>query len=215
VTKRGTVKRVALKEFSNPRKVGIIAIGLDRGDRLIDAWLTDGKQDVIIGSKNGLALRFNERDVREMGRNARGVRGMKIAKGDEVIGMIVISRPGASVLVVTDRGFGKRSEVGEYSPRRRGGKGLITVKTGDKNGKLLSIKEVIDNDDIMIVTSKGFLIRQHVKEIKLAGRNTMGVRLIKIQPSDSIAAVARVLAEEGEEESGNGRNGKEQADLFE
>ena len=212
VTKRGFVKKVALNEFSNPRKVGIIAIGLDKGDRLIDAWLTDGKQDIIVGSKNGLAMRFNEKDVREMGRNARGVRGMNLSKGDEVIGMIVISRPGASVLVVTDKGFGKRSEVGEYSLRHRGGKGLITVKTGDKNGKLLSIKEVIDNDDIMIVTAKGFLIRQHVKDIRTAGRNTQGVRLIKIQPSDAIAAVARVLAEEAEGE--NGTNG-DQGDLFE
>ena len=214
VTKRGFVKKVALNEFSNPRKVGIIAIGLDKGDRLIDAWLTDGKQDIVVGSKNGLALRFNEKDVREMGRNARGVRGMRLSKGDEVIGMIIISRPGASVLVVTDKGFGKRSEVGEYSLRRRGGKGLITVKTGDRNGKLLSIKEVIDNDDIMIVTAKGFLIRQHVKDIRTAGRNTQGVRLIKIQPSDSIAAVARVLAEESDGENGNGAAG-EQGDLFE
>ena len=215
VTKHGTVKRVALNEFSNPRKAGIITITLDKGDRLIDAWLTNGKQDIIVGSKNGLALRFNEKDVREMGRTARGVRGMKLSKGDEVIGMIVLSRPGASVLIVTDKGYGKRSEVGEYSLRRRGGKGLITVKTGDKNGKLLSIKEVIDNDDIMIVTAKGYLIRQHVKDIRTAGRNTMGVRLIRIQPSDSIAAVARVLAEEDSEDGGDGTNDKEQGGLFE
>ncbi|MCL5267285.1 MAG: DNA gyrase subunit A [Bacteroidetes bacterium] len=214
VTKRGHVKKVALSEFANPRKVGIIAIGLDKGDRLIDAWLTNGKQDIIIGSKNGLALRFSEKDVRPMGRGARGVKGMNLSKGDEVIGMITVSRPGASILIVTDKGFGKRSEVGEYSLRRRGGKGLITVKTGDKNGKLLSIKEVIDNDDIMIVTTKGFLIRQHVKDIRLAGRNTQGVRLIRLQGSDMIAAVARVLAEEDGESNGNGSNDN-QPDLFE
>ncbi len=213
VTKRGNVKKAALSEFSNPRKVGIIAIGLDRGDRLIDAWLTNGKLDLILGSKNGMALRFNEKDVRPMGRSARGVRGMNLAKGDEVIGMITVSRPGASVLVVTDKGFGKRSEVGEYSLRHRGGKGIFTVKTGDKNGKLLSIKEVIDNDDIMIVTAKGFLIRQHVKDIRLAGRNTQGVRLIRLQGSDMIAAVARVLAEDDGETNGNGSNG-DQVDLF-
>ncbi len=214
VTKRGHVKKVALNEFSNPRKVGIIAIGLDKGDRLIDAWLTNGKQDIIIGSKNGMALRFNEKDVRPMGRNARGVKGMNLSKGDEVIGMITISRPGASVLVVTDKGFGKRSEVAEYSLRKRGGKGLITVKTGDKNGKLLSVKEVIDNDDIMIVTTKGFLIRQHVKDIRTAGRNTQGVRLIRLQGTDSIAAVARVLAEDDGESNGNG-SAEDQGDLFE
>ena len=214
VTKRGNVKKVALNEFSNPRKVGIIAIGLDKGDRLIDAWITNGKQDIIIGSKNGMSLRFNEKDVRPMGRNARGVKGMNLAKGDEVIGMITISRPGASVLVVTDKGFGKRSEVGEYSLRRRGGKGLITVKTGDKNGKLLSIKEVIDNDDIMIVTTKGFLIRQHVKDIRLAGRNTQGVRLIRLQDSDVIAAVARVLAEDDGESGGESAANGDQGDLF-
>ncbi len=214
VTKRGNVKKVALNEFSNPRKVGIIAIGLDKGDRLIDAWLTNGKQDIIMGSKNGMSLRFNEKDVRPMGRNARGVKGMNLSKGDEVIGMIVISRPGASVLVVTDKGFGKRSEVGEYTLRHRGGKGIFTVKTGDKNGKLLSIKEVIDNDDIMIVTTKGFLIRQHVKDIRLAGRNTQGVRLIRLQGSDMIAAVARVLAEEDGESNGNTPTDN-QGDLFE
>ncbi|OYV87907.1 MAG: DNA gyrase subunit A, partial [Ignavibacteriae bacterium 37-53-5] len=214
VTKRGNVKKLALNEFSNPRKVGIIAIGLDKGDRLIDAWLTNGKQDIIIGSKNGMSLRFNEKDVRPMGRNARGVKGMNLSKGDEVIGMIVISRPGASVLVVTDKGFGKRSEVGEYTLRHRGGKGIFTVKTGDKSGKLLSIKEVIDNDDIMIVTTKGFLIRQHVKDIRTAGRNTQGVRLIRLQGTDSIAAVARVLAEDDGETNGSTPN-DDQGDLFE
>ncbi|HEY9167184.1 MAG TPA: DNA gyrase subunit A [Candidatus Kryptonia bacterium] len=212
VTKKGFVKRVALNEFSNPRKVGIIAIGLDKGDRLIDALLTSGKQDIIIGSKNGFALRFNEKDVRTMGRSARGVRGMNVSRADEVIGMIAMGRSDASVLVVTDKGFGKRSEVDEYTHRHRGGKGLITVKTSDRNGKLLAIKEVIDNDDIMIVTTKGFLIRQHVKDIRLAGRNTQGVRLIRLQGSDSIAAVARVIAEE--DGGGNGSNG-EQKDLFE
>ena len=214
VTRRGNVKKVALSEFSNPRKVGIIAIGLDKGDRLMDAWLTNGKQDIIIGSKNGMSLRFNEKDVRPMGRNARGVKGMNLSKGDEVIGMIVISRPGASVLVVTDKGFGKRSEVGEYTLRHRGGKGIFTVKTGDKTGKLLSIKEVIDNDDIMIVTTKGFLIRQHVKDIRTAGRNTQGVRLIRLQGTDSIAAVARVLAEEDGETNGTPPD-ENQGDLFE
>jgi DNA gyrase subunit A len=180
----------------------------------MDAWLTNGKLDIIIGSKNGMALRFNESDVRPMGRNARGVRGMNLGKGDEVIGMITVSRPGASVLVVTDKGFGKRSEVGEYSLRHRGGKGIFTVKTGDKNGKLLSIKEVIDNDDIMIVTTKGFLIRQHVKDIRTAGRNTQGVRLIRLQDADVIAAVARVLAEDDGDTNGNGNN-DDQAGLFE
>jgi len=213
VTKKGFVKRVSLSEFSNPRKVGIIAIGLDKGDRLIDALLTTGKQDIVIGSKNGFALRFSEKDVRTMGRSARGVRGMNVSRGDEVIGMIAMSRSDASVLVVTDKGFGKRSEVDEYTKRHRGGKGLITVKTSDKNGKLLAIKEVIDNDDIMIVTTKGFLIRQHVKDIRLAGRNTQGVRLIRLQGSDSIAAVARVIAEE-DGEGGNGSE-PEQKDLFE
>ncbi|MGC8653638.1 MAG: DNA gyrase subunit A [Candidatus Kryptoniota bacterium] len=206
VTKRGFVKKVALEEFSNPRRVGIIAIGLDRGDRLIDAQLTNGKQDIIIGTRNGFALRFNEKDVRPMGRNARGVRGINLSRGDDVIGMIVISRSDSSVLVVSDKGFGKRSEIEEYSLRRRGGKGLITVKTSDRNGKLLAIKEVIDNDDIMIVTAKGFLIRQHVKDIRLAGRNTQGVRLIRLQANDSIAAVARVLAEDDSNGEGSDSN---------
>lgn len=204
VTKEGNIKKTLLSEFSNPRSSGIIAIGLDKKDKLIDAQLTDGSQDVILGSREGLAIRFNEKEIRAMGRQASGVRAMKLDKKDEVVGMVTLKRTATTILVVTDKGFGKRSDVGEYRITRRGGKGIITVKTGEKNGNMIAIKEALDNDDIIIVTIKGIIIRQHIKDIRVMGRNTVGVRLISLSPNDSIAAVATVSAEENENGNGNG-----------
>lgn len=204
VTKEGNIKKTLLSEFSNPRSTGIIAIGLDKKDKLIDAQLTDGSQDVILGSKEGLAIRFNEKEIRAMGRQASGVRAMKLDKKDEVVGMVTLKRAATTILVVTDKGFGKRSDVGEYRITRRGGKGIITVKTGEKNGNMIAIKEALDNDDIIIVTMKGIIIRQHIKDIRVMGRNTVGVRLISLSPNDSISAVATVSAEENENGNGNG-----------
>ena len=135
VTKMGLVKKVALSEFSNPRKIGIIAINLNRGDRLVDARLTDGTQDLIIGTRKGMAIRFNEKDIRPMGRQATGVRGVKLEKGDEVIGMVTVKRPGTTILVVTEKGFGKRSDLNDYRVTHRGGKGIIAVKVNEKNGR--------------------------------------------------------------------------------
>ncbi|HQJ75074.1 MAG TPA: DNA gyrase subunit A [Bacteroidota bacterium] len=203
VTKEGNIKKTLLSEFSNPRSSGIIAIGLDKKDKLIDAQLTDGSQDVILGSREGLAIRFNEKEIRAMGRQASGVRAMKLDKKDEVVGMVTLKRTATTILVVTDKGFGKRSDVGEYRITRRGGKGIITVKTGEKNGNMIAIKEALDNDDIIIVTIKGIIIRQHIKDIRVMGRNTVGVRLISLSPNDSIAAVATVSAEENENGNGN------------
>lgn len=199
VTKMGYVKKVPLEEFSNPRRIGIIAINLNRGDRLVDARLTDGTQDLIIGTRKGMAIRFNEKDIRPMGRQATGVRGIKLEKGDEVIGMIAVKRPGTTILVVTEKGFGKRSELSDYRITHRGGKGIITVKVNERTGDMVAIKEVLDNDDIMIVTTKGYLIRHHIKDIRVMGRHAQGVKLIKLNHDDSIASVASVIAEDEED----------------
>jgi DNA gyrase subunit A len=215
VTKYGVIKKTVLSAFGNPRSVGIIAITLDRGDRLVDVRLTDGTQDIVIGTREGMAIRFSENDVRDMGRTAGGVRAINLGKGDEVVGMIAIKRATGSILVCTDKGFGKRSEVNEYRLTRRGGKGVITVKSGDKNGKMIAIREVQDTDDLVVVTAKGMIMRQHMSDVRLAGRNTMGVRLIKLSSGDSIAAVANVTAEEESEgEDEEKTTGKKQKELF-
>jgi DNA gyrase subunit A len=146
-----------------------------------------------------MAARFNEKDVRNMGRTATGVRGIKLGKGDVVIGMIVV-RNATTLMVVTEKGFGKRSEIEDYRLSRRGGKGVITVKTSDKNGKLIAMKEVNDADELVIITTQGMVIRQAVKELRVMGRNTQGVRLIKLTGKDEIADVARVIPEEEGEE---------------
>jgi DNA gyrase subunit A len=199
VTKMGLVKKVPLMDFATTRKTGLIAITLNRGDRLVDARLTDGGQDLIIGTKKGMAIRFNEKDIRPMGRQAAGVRGIKLEKDDEVIGMIAVKRSGTTILVVTEKGFGKRSDLTDYRITHRGGKGIITVKVNDKTGDMVAIKEVLDNDDVMIVTTKGYLIRQHIKDIKIMSRQAQGVKLIKLNHGDTIASVASVVTEEEEE----------------
>jgi DNA gyrase subunit A len=202
VTKQGIIKKTKLIDYENTRKSGIIAIKLKKGDRLIDAKITDGKQEILIGTRHGMALRFNERDIRPMGRSAAGVRAIKLGKDDYVVGLVAVKRSGASILIVTDKGYGKRSDLEDYRLTRRGGKGVITVKVGDRNGELVSIREVVDNDDLMIITTHGLMIRQHVSDIRVMGRNTQGVRLIKLEEGDTISAVASVVGEEPEAENG-------------
>jgi DNA gyrase subunit A len=199
VTKLGVMKKTDLSNFANTRKSGIIAINLNKGDKLIDSRITDGKQEILIGTNHGMAIRFNEKEIRSMGRNAAGVRAIRLGKGDEVIGLVAVKRAGASILIVTDMGYGKRSELGDYRITRRGGKGVITMKSSDKNGNMISIREVTDSDDLMIITSKGIMIRQHVEDIRVMGRNTQGVRLIKLDAKDVISAVASVVGDEEEE----------------
>jgi DNA gyrase subunit A len=198
-TKKGVVKKTALSEFSNPRKGGINAITIDDKDALIEAKITDGKADLMLGSRSGQAIRFHESEVREMGRTAGGVKGIDLEKGDEVVGMVMLKRD-ASILVVSENGYGKRSELREYKVQHRGGSGLITMKANEKTGKMVSIMEVVDDDDLMIITEKGVVIRQNVRDIKVISRNTSGVRLIKLDKDDGIAAVARVISEDGEEQ---------------
>ncbi len=199
VTEKGTIKKTVLSAYSNIRRGGINAINLVPGDRLIEAKLSDGNNDIIVGTKNGMAIRFNEKDVRDMGRTATGVRGIKLGKNDAVIGMIVV-RNASTLLVVTKKGFGKRSEIDEYRLTKRGGKGVITVKTSDRNGKLIAMKEVNDGDELVIITTKGMVIRQAVSDIRIMGRNTQGVRLIKLNEGDEIADIARVIPEDKTDE---------------
>ncbi|MGK9369906.1 DNA gyrase subunit A [Melioribacter sp. Ez-97] len=199
VTEKGTVKKTVLSAYSNIRRGGINAINLVEGDNLVEAKLSDGNNDIIIGTRNGMAIRFNEKDVRDMGRTATGVRGINLAKDDKVIGMIVV-RNASTLLVVTNKGYGKRSELDDYRLTRRGGKGIITIKTSEKNGKMIAMKEVNDSDELVIITTKGMVIRQSVKDIRVMGRNTQGVRLIKLNEGDEIADIARVIPEENGEE---------------
>ncbi|MBX3006436.1 MAG: DNA gyrase subunit A [Melioribacteraceae bacterium] len=194
-TKNGTIKKTVLSAYSNIRRGGINAINLAAGDSLIEAKLSEGNNDIIIGTKHGMAIRFKEKDVRDMGRTATGVRGINLGKNDEVIGAIVV-RNATSLLVVTEKGFGKRSEIEDYRLTKRGGKGVITVKTSEKNGLLMAMKEVNDTDELVIITTGGMVIRQNLKEIRVMGRNTQGVRLIRLNDDDAIADIARVIPEE-------------------
>ncbi len=213
-TKNGTVKKTVLSAYSNPRSNGIIAIGLNQGDNLIDVRITDGSSDILIATRHGQAVRFAETDVRNMGRGATGVRGVTLEKGDQVIGMIV-ARSGGNVLVVSEKGYGKRSEVGDYRLTRRGGKGVITMNVTDKTGNVITIKDVTDSDDLVIISAKGMVIRQHIKDIRVMGRNTQGVRLINLNEGDTIGDVARVKMDEELEGASNGTPDIDQEEMFE
>ena len=192
-TERGLVKKTVLSAYKRPMKGGIYAIDIREGDKLIEARLTDGSNDMILGSLYGKAIRFNESDARPMGRKTRGVRGMRLQDDvDRVIGMIVIKRSG-TVLAVSENGFGKRTGIDAYPLRKRGGKGVLTIRTTEKVGKMLSIKEVVDTDDLMIITQRGIMIRQSVSKIRSIGRATQGVKLIRLDKNDSIASVTRVM----------------------
>ena len=197
VTKRGQVKKTNLTAYGNPRRDGIIAIGLSEGDEIIDVVLTDGKREVVLAKRLGKAIRFNERDVRGMGRTARGVRGVTLdGPDDEVIGVVVLQREGAEVLAVTRNGFGKRSAVDDYRITGRGGKGVITIKASERNGPLQSIHEVMDDDELMITTRNGIVIRLPIKDVSVLGRNTQGVRLINLGEGDVVADVARIVKDD-------------------
>ena len=191
-TRNGVIKKTGLGAYSNPRKGGIQGINLQKGDILIDCQLTDGTDDVVLGTYNGLAIRFHEMDVRSMGRTATGVRGIKLGKNDYVVGMVIIRRSG-TLLAVTENGYGKRSDISDYRVTKRGGKGIITIKTTERVGKMVAIMEVVDDDDLMIITSKGILIRLHIKNMRTLGRNTQGVRLIRLDTDARIGDVTKVV----------------------
>lgn len=190
-TRQGTIKKTELNAFSNPRSSGIIAITLDEGDRLIGAEITDGNKEVFLGTQKGMAIRFNEEDVRPMGRAAQGVRGITLSSDDAVVAMEVL-RGNATLLTITEHGYGKRSNIAEYRRQSRGGKGIITIKTDERNGNVVGIKQVVDEDNIMIITGNGKIIRIDVKNISVIGRNTKGVRLISVEEKERVVGVTRV-----------------------
>ncbi|GHB82271.1 DNA gyrase subunit A [Persicitalea jodogahamensis] len=203
-TQQGIIKKTLLEAYSRPRQNGIIAISVKDGDRLLDVALTNGDNDIIIAQSVGRAVRFNEGGVRPMGRTAAGVRGINLSDSPDLkaIGMVCINREDAQLLVVSENGFGKRSPVEDYRVTKRGGKGVTTLKTSEKVGKLVAIREVTEDDDLMIITRNGIAIRMSVTDIREAGRNTQGVKLIRLNNSDEIASVTRILKEEVEEEIG-------------
>lgn len=191
-TKKGVVKKTALEEYGNPRGKGIIAITLDEGDELIAVRKTDGKSDLIIGTRNGLSIRFNEEDVRDTGRTAKGVRGIRLREGDEVVSAEVAEEK-TSILTVTERGLGKRSKIEDYPVQSRGGKGVISIKVTEKGGKAVGLMQVRDEDEVVMITSSGKIIRTLAKEISLHGRNTQGVRLMDVEGEDKVVSIAKVV----------------------
>ena len=200
-TKKGMIKRSCLNLYSKPRKGGIYAIEVREGDELIQARVSSGDQDIIMATSGGKAIRFAESAIRATGRKTMGVRGVKMSfPEDYVVGMLVVKREG-TVLVATNKGYGKRSDVDEYRTQNRGGKGVYTVKSTPKVGKLVSIMEVIDDDDIMIITNKGIMIRQPVQSIKVIGRNTQGVKLLRLDDGAFISSITKVLKEEERDET--------------
>ncbi len=209
-TEQGTIKKTTLEAYSRPRANGVNAINVREGDMLVEARLTNGSCEMIIASREGKAIRFNESSVRPMGRTATGVRAIRLAEGDTVIGMIAIEDPKlTNALVVSENGLGKRSEVEDYRITNRGGKGVMAMNVTDKTGKLVAIKEVDDTNDIMIMTKKGITIRLSVKDLRVLGRVTQGVRLINIDDKDAIASVAKINYVEEPEELTEGEIGED------
>lgn len=201
-TRSGVIKKIELSALANIRSNGIIAMKLNDGDELIGARITDGTSDIILGTHNGLALRFPEQKVRDMGRSAVGVKGINLAKDDVVVSLLVVKRQ-ATILVVTENGYGKRSQLNDYRITNRGGKGIYTVKVTERTGKMIALMEVNDNEELVVITSKGMVIRTAIKDIRIAGRNTQGVRIIRLNDGDHIADISRVVPDD-EEVNGNG-----------
>jgi len=196
------VKKTALAEFGNIRKGGIIAIGIETGDTLIDVKLTSGQNEVVLITRDGMSIRFSEEDVRPMGRPASGVRGINLEKDDAVVAAAVVV-PDATLLVAGDNGIGKRTSFEEYRRQSRGGKGIITMKTTEKTGAVVGALTVKEQDEIMLITVAGQMVRIFVKDIREAGRNTQGVKLINLEANDKLQAIAPVISEDkaDEEES--------------
>lgn len=194
-TAKGVVKKTPLQAFSHPRPSGIIALRLDPEDHLIDVSLTTGQNHIILGTAGGLAIRFHEDEVRAMGRTARGVKGMRLSKDDRVVDMVV-ERPGVSLLTVTERGYGKRTSLEEYRVTRRGGKGIINIRVTDRNGVVVALKGVEQDDELMIITANGIVLRTDLSAVREIGRATQGVKMIRVDQGDRVGAIAVVVREE-------------------
>jgi len=193
-TKKGTVKKTELMAYSNPRRHGIVAITLEPGDELINVALTDGSQQIILATKNGNAVRFEEKDVRATGRSAQGVRGINLKDNDEVIGMVVASDE-KTLLTVTENGYGKRTSIADYRLINRGGSGVINIQCSDRNGSVVAICPVTDNDDIIFISKNGIVIRVPASDVSIIGRNTQGVRIMKMEPNDKVVSAVKVAKE--------------------
>jgi DNA gyrase subunit A len=207
-TKNGVAKKTVLSEFGNPRSTGIRAINIEAGDELIDVQVTDGSNDIVLATRHGMSIRFHEKDVRDMGRTATGVKGIELDKKDFVIDMVVVRRK-CTLLVVTEKGMGKRSELDEYRVQHRGGRGIITLKRAAKTGDIVALKEVMPDDELMMITKKGIMIRVPVEGIRVSGRNTQGVKVMNLTSGDLVVDVARVVKED---EAENGSADEEESD---
>lgn len=197
-TQKGLVKKTKLSAYSHPRRGGIYAIEIKEGDKLIEAKITDGNNDIVLGTREGKSIRFSEGDIRSTGRKTMGVRGIRLSsKEDKVIGMVIVKREG-TLLVATQNGYGKRTDVMQYRVQKRAGKGVMTMRTTKKIGKMIGIMEVVDSDDLMIITDKGVLIRQSVESIRSIGRVTQGVKLLRLDENTKISSITRVIREEME-----------------
>ena len=200
----GQVKKTSLEQYSRPRSNGINAITVKDGDELLEAKLTNGNSQIMLAVKSGKAIRFEEGKTRPMGRNASGVRGIKLKdKEDEVVGMISVNDMDANILVVSENGFGKRSSLEDYRLTNRGGKGVKTISITEKTGKLVTLKSVSDSDDLMIINKSGIAIRMQVEDLRVMGRATQGVKVISLKDGDSIAAVAKVMKDDDDIEDIN------------
>jgi DNA gyrase subunit A len=194
-TKDGTVKKTCLAEYGNVRANGVKAIKIDAGDELISVDVTHGTNDVVLATHHGLSVRFHESDVRDMGRDTMGVKGIELRPGDRVVGMVVVKRE-ATLLVVTEKGLGKCTDIAEYRVQKRGGKGILTLNRTDKTGNVVTLMEVLPQDEIMLITKQGIIIRSSVAEVRNTGRNAQGVRLVNLDDKDCVTAVARVIPED-------------------
>jgi DNA gyrase subunit A len=201
-TKLGQVKKTKVSAYNNPRKGGIVGIGLEKEDELIGVGLSNGKEDVLLATRQGISLRFPEKQLRDMGRSAKGVRGIRLEKGDFVVGMLVfapdVDKTGAKLLSVCELGYAKRSDFADYRTQTRGGKGIINVKITDKNGAVVGVMTVSDGDEIMAVTKKGMVVRSSPSEIRETGRSAVGVRLISMEEDDRLSSIAHVVSHEVE-----------------
>ncbi|HLV26574.1 MAG TPA: DNA gyrase subunit A [Gemmatimonadales bacterium] len=204
-TRNGTVKKTSLAQYANPRSNGIKAIKIEDGDELIDVQITSGTNDVVLATRMGLSLRFHEGDVREMGRDTTGVKGIALRKDDAVVGMVVVRRD-ATLMVVTEKGLGKCTHIDDYRVQRRGGKGILTLNRTDRTGNVVALMEVLPEDEIMIITRNGVVIRSSAAQVRVTGRNAQGVKLVQLDDGDMVTAVARVVPED---EEGAGDDGEE------
>jgi DNA gyrase subunit A len=204
-TRQGTVKKTVLSAYGNVRATGICGINIEKGDELIDVQVCDPNSDIALATKDGMSIRFHQGDVRDMGRATTGVKGIELEKDDEVIGMVVVRRD-ATLLVVSEKGYGKRSELSDYRVQKRGGKGIITLKKTDKTGPIVALKEVIPDDELMMITRHGVIIRLPVDGIRVIGRNTQGVKVMNLDSGDAVVDVARVVKEDegGAEDAAGG-----------